>query len=403
MSSQKLERETRAAACPSYILQHYHSTGCCGGAFSFRAALMDPKKEPYLCTAPREFRETTAADIQLSLDDKRRGGGPRVGSFQEAIPGEGWQALPKYDFTTKSRSSAFNERMHVEWENHVDHILKNDGDLPVASVVAKAGFRSCAPCCRDMLALARPTGKTFIMVDLAENDRRGTFHFVTGDSYLPVPKEACEEQEVARLKDITLRAQSGEFQSSEDIRDAVLAGNFPIDKTAQALYASDPALLPPGVARGLTGRGLLEVLHGEHFARLTAEYGASILRDASSPMAQRQAVLICRARARAALAAAWKPHLKEVDVEAYANAAITPLLPEEPDAYLRTKLAKTLAPSLAAPPPPVASRGTRRRWARRGEGKAGKEAVHDDGVSTAVPEDDDAVSWQDMEDPDEDL
>ena len=26
----------------------------------------------------------------------------------------------------------------------------------------------------------------------------------------------------------------------------------------QALYASDPALLPPGSARGLAGRGLLE-------------------------------------------------------------------------------------------------------------------------------------------------
>ena len=42
------------------------------------------------------------------------------------------------------QGSAFNERMHVEWENHVDHILQNGGQLPTASVVAKAGFRSCA-------------------------------------------------------------------------------------------------------------------------------------------------------------------------------------------------------------------------------------------------------------------
>merc|ERR1712032_1302212 len=95
------------------------------------------------------------------------------GAFQETIPGASWQSLPKYDFTTNNRSTAFNERMHVEWENHVEHILQNGGELPLASVVAKAGFRSCAPCCRDMLALARPTGKTFIMVDLAEDDKRG--------------------------------------------------------------------------------------------------------------------------------------------------------------------------------------------------------------------------------------
>merc|ERR1719331_1472986 len=116
----------RPAACPSYILQHYHSTGCAGGAFSFRAAAMDPHKGLVLCREPREYRQTTLDDIQLSKSDKSRGGGPRVGPFQECIPGSEWRALPKYDFTTKNRSSAFNERMHVEWENHVDHILHND-------------------------------------------------------------------------------------------------------------------------------------------------------------------------------------------------------------------------------------------------------------------------------------
>merc|ERR1719253_91457 len=161
---------------------------------------MNPDKMLFMCTAPREYRETTMAHIQTSLDDKRRGGGPRVGPFQETIPGSGWQALPKYDFTTRHRSSAFNERMHVEWECHADHILEHNGELPVASVVAKAGFRSCAPCCRDMLALARPTGKTFIMVDLADDDNRGTFHFACGDKYLPIPKEALEQHQIDSLK-----------------------------------------------------------------------------------------------------------------------------------------------------------------------------------------------------------
>lgn len=161
-----------------------------------------------MCTEPREYRATTMEDIKTSKEDKRRGGGPRVGSFQECIPGERWTALPKYDFTTTRRSSAFNERMHVEWENHVDHILNNGGDLPTASVVAKAGFRSCAPCCRDMLALAQPTGKTFIMVDLAEDDRRGTFHFVTGEKYVPVPKEACDGTQLKELKAIVLKAKT---------------------------------------------------------------------------------------------------------------------------------------------------------------------------------------------------
>jgi hypothetical protein len=129
--------------------------------------MLDPKKDVYMCEEPREYRRTTMQDVQFSLDDKRRGGGPRVGPFQEAIPGDDWHALPKYDFTTRKRSTGFNERMHVEWENHVDHILANKGELPTASVVAKAGFRSCSPCCRDMLALARPTGKILIWVYFA--------------------------------------------------------------------------------------------------------------------------------------------------------------------------------------------------------------------------------------------
>merc|ERR1712093_536030 len=164
------------------------------------------------------------------------------GPFQECIPGDSWQALPKYDFTTKNRSCGYNERMHVEWENHVDHILSNDGELPTASVVAKAGFRSCAPCCRDMLALARPTGKTFIMVDLAEDDRRGTFHFVTGEKYVPVPKEACDGTQLTELKAIVIKAQDNQYESSQAIYDAVIAVGAPIDETAQALYLGDPAL-----------------------------------------------------------------------------------------------------------------------------------------------------------------
>merc|ERR1719379_1138799 len=183
---------------------------------------MDPRKDVYMCHEPREYRETDMNDIKVSKDDKRRGGGPRVGPFQQTIPGNAWQALPKYDFTTNHRSCAFNERMHVEWENHVDHILDNGGELPCASVVAKAGFRSCAPCCRDMLALARPTGKTFIMVDLAEDDKRGTFHFVTGDKYLPVPKEALGPQDLSTMKKIVSGAKDGLYESSEEIYNAIV-------------------------------------------------------------------------------------------------------------------------------------------------------------------------------------
>jgi len=336
---EKVHRQQRAASCKSFIVQHYHSTGCVGGAFSYRAAIMDPAKDLFLCQQPREYRATTLRDIHVSREDKRRGGGPRVGPFQPSIPGQYWEALPKYDFTTKNRSCAFNERMHVEWENHVDHILKNGGDLPTASVVAKAGFRSCAPCCRDMLALAQPTGKTFIMVDCAEDDERGTFHFVTGEKYLPVPKEDCNPDEVVALKKLVADAQDGRYSSSQAIHDAVLDLEVPIDVHGQALYLGDRALLPPNCAIGLRGTALLEVLHAEHFARLLAEYGASILRDTAQPPSQQETVRHCRARAARALVTAWRPHLVGlgIDLESYAAAAVAPLLSEEPVEYERAK------------------------------------------------------------------
>lgn len=334
------------ARLPSYIMQHYHSTGCAGGAFSWRAAMMDPNKRLFLCREPREYRLTTMSDIQRSKDDKRRGGGPRVGPFQECIPGEAWQSLPKYDMQTRRRSSAFNERMHVEWENHVDHILSNGGDLPIASVVAKAGFRSCAPCCRDMLALARPTGKTFIMVDLAEDDTRGTFHFVTADKYLPVPKEALEPGELEVLKKIVMNAQNGIYASSLAIYEAVASLGVPIDEQAQRMYLGDAALLPIGAGAHLTGAGLLEVLHAEHFARLSAEYGASIVRDPERPWEEVAAVLECRDRARRLLIAAWRPHLSGLALQrlgSYADAAVAPLLPESTREYLPLKRAAAAA------------------------------------------------------------
>lgn len=292
-----------------------------------------------------------------------------MGPFQEDIPGDGWEALPKYDFTTKNRSSAFNERMHVEWECHVDHILANGGELPATSVVAKAGFRSCAPCCRDMLALARPTGKAFIMVDLAEDDTRGTFHFVTGGNYLPVPKEACNSEQVRKLKKIVSEAQDGHYSSSEDLYDAVLQSGAPVDETAQALYLDDVALLPPGCGNHLRGSSLLEVLHAEHFARLTAEYGASIIRDENRPLEQHEAVRRCRARARQMLIAAWRPHLRDikVDLEAYASAAVSPLLPEHVSSYLKIKRA-AVAPRMHASAGVL--RGETRRWVAVGARKA---------------------------------
>merc|ERR1712183_239565 len=241
-----------------------------------------------------------------------------------------------YEFTTNNRSTAFNERMHVEWENHVEHILQNGGELPLASVVAKAGFRSCAPCCRDMLALARPTGKTFIMVDLAEDDKRGTFHFVTGDKYLPVPKEALGPHEVATMKQIVSGAQDGLYESSEAIYNAVVESGVPVDEAAQAMYLSDRALMPAEHVGELKGNGLLEVLHAEHFARLSAEYGASIMRDAKRPAVEQEAVLACRERAKQMLIAAWQPHIRDqtYPLDSYADAAVAPLLPEEPAAYL---------------------------------------------------------------------
>lgn len=347
--SMKAAYQDRARA-PSYIVQHYHSTGCAGGAFSWRAAMLDPKQPLTLCTERREYRSTTAADIQVSKDDKRRGGGPRVGPFQTCIPGEAWMALPKYDMNTKCRSSAFNERMHVEWENHVDHILANNGQLPVASVVAKAGYRSCSPCCRDMLALARPTGKTFIMVDLADDDRRGTFHFVTGDKYLPVPKELLDTQQLAAMKKVVSDAQNNLYTSSEAIYNAVLGSGVPIDEQAQEMYLGDSALMPARSAETLKGAELLKVLHAEHFARLTAEYGASILRDSNRSQKEIRAVLECRSLAKQMLVEAWKPILSGPALQrldAYADAAVRPLLPENNREYTQLKLASAATMKLS--------------------------------------------------------
>lgn len=349
----------------SFIMKHYHSTGCAGGAFSWRASKLDPHQDSYMCVEPREYRDTTMEDIKLSLDDRRRGGGPRVGPFQESIPGNGWRALPKYDMTTSKRSCAYNERMHVEWENHVDHILANGGTLPTASVVAKAGFRSCAPCCRDMLALARPTGKTFIMVDLAEDDTRGTFHFVCGDRYLPVPKEGCDLETVKALKKVTSMAQDNCYASSEEIYDAVVQVRAPIDAMAQDMYLKDQALLPPGCANHLRGVPLLEVLHAEHFARLLAEYGASIMRDASRPDDERRAVRRCRALAKERLVKAWASHVRGINLGLYAEAAVTPLLPEEVAAYANSSLRPNRALALPIPEAPMAAAGRKaQRWKR---------------------------------------
>jgi len=177
------------------------------------------------------------------------------------------------------------------------------------------------------------------MVDCAEDDGRGTFHFVTGDEYLPVPKEACRPDEVSALKRLVADAQDNKYTSSRAIYDAVLDLEVPIDIDAQALYLSDRALLPPKCATGLRGSALLEVLHAEHFARLPAEYGASILRDEARPPSQQEAVRRCRARAAKALVTAWQPHLVGfgIDLEAYAAAAVAPLLPEDPLDYERLK------------------------------------------------------------------
>lgn len=374
---------------------------------------MDPRKAMFVCQEPREYRATNLRDIEVSKEDKRRGGGPRVGPFQENIPGTSWEALPKYDYTTRNRSSAFNERMHVEWENHVDHILARGGELPVASVVAKAGFRSCAPCCRDMLALARPTGKAFIMVDLAEDDERGTFHFVVGDEYLPVPKEACNPLEVAALKKVVAAAQVGHYGSGRDLYEAVVGVGAPVDEAAQAFYMGDKALMPSGCAMHLKGTALLQVLHAEHFARLVAEYGASIMRDAVRPAKQKDAVLQCRVRAKRTLMDAWAPHLAGwgIDLEAYAAAAVAPLLPEDPSDYVQSRRSLrvqrhvgSLAPRLTAARLQAVNENEQspelplkvpHRWtgaARRHRSRDARSACS--GVSTAAP-DDAASAWSD--------
>merc|ERR1719210_2369753 len=103
----------------------------------------------------------------------------------------------------------------------------------------------------------------------------------------------------------------------------------PVDEAAQSAYLGDQALLPSGCAAHLKGNALIEVLHAEHFARLPAEYGASILRDVTRPRIQQEAIRRCRARAAKALVTAWQPHLVGlgVDLEAYAAAAVAPLLP----------------------------------------------------------------------------
>lgn len=403
-------RPQKVAPSRSFILQHYHSTGCAGGAFSWRAALMNPEKALVMCTERREYRQTTIQDVQISKEDKRRGGGPRVGPFQMSIPGAFWKALPKYDFTTRKRSSAFNERMHVEWENHVDHILQNGGELPTASVVAKAGFRSCAPCCRDMLALAHPTGKTFIMVDLAEDDERGTFHFVMGDQYIPVPKEACSLEEVAKLKKVVQRAQDGMYASTEAIHAAVKELNVPVDEVAQAMYLKDPALLPAGCARNLQGTALLKVLHAEHFARLAAEYGASILRNVASTATQQQAIQNCRKRAYQMILDAWGPCMfkSKIDLRAYAVAAISPLLPEDPTQYGKHRRTVYVQPMLPLTCNRVqqmkgipATVSSKHHLSTSFQSKS----VADDNVSLAdastVAPDDTVASLSDCEDPEE--
>mmetsp|Transcript_8836 Transcript_8836/g.19410 ORF Transcript_8836/g.19410 Transcript_8836/m.19410 type:complete len:449 (-) Transcript_8836:64-1410(-) len=362
----------------SFIVQHYHSTGCAGGAFCWRAAMLDPEQPLVACMEPREYRATTAKDISLSVQDKRRGGGPRVGPFQAELPGSGWLALPKYDFTTRQRSTAFNERMHVEWESHVDHVLRAGGELPTASVTAKAGFRSCAPCLRDMMGLAAATGKSLIMVDLADDDTRGTFHFVLGDRYVPIPKEGLDQQQVSALKGIVLAAQAGTYPSTGAIAAAVEELGLPVDSKAQALYARE-RLLPSGCAEGLRGEALLRVIHAEHFARLPAEYGASILRDRTATAEQRQRVLLCRKKARTELLEAWRSALPSLSLsllEPYATAAIAPLLTEDIDDYetLRRRGILPAATSIILDvQPSVAASGQGRRWGGSRMGEAAGE------------------------------
>merc|ERR1712100_965697 len=110
------------------------------------------------------------------------------------------------------------------------------------------------------------------------------------------------------------------------------------------MYLGDSALLPAGAGAHLHGTALMEVLHAEHFARLSAEYGASIIRDAQRPGAQHDAIYSCRARAKQMLMAAWRPHLKsaDVDLDEYASNAVAPLLPDDPLTYLRFKQSGTV-------------------------------------------------------------
>jgi len=243
------------------------------------------------------------------------------------------------------------------------------------------------------------------MVDLAEDDKRGTFHFVTGDKYLPVPKEALGPHDLATMKRIASGAQDGLYESSEAIYNAVVESGVPVDEVAQAMYLSDPALIAAEHVGELKGNGLLEVLHAEHFARLSAEYGASIMRDAQRPVAEQEAVLACRERAKQMLIAAWQPHIRNqtFPLDTYADAAVTPLLPEEPATYLPLqRAARTLRYTLkklqvidetteAAAPVP---------WSACGLDT--KKAEDDDstsvaGASTAMPDD----GASDREDPED--
>merc|ERR1739844_540529 len=99
---------------------------------------------------------------------------------------------------------------------------------------------------------------------------------------------------------------------SQDIYDAVMDLGVPIDEAVQTMYLSDRALLPSGCAAHLKCYSLIEVLHAEHFARLPAEYGASILRDATRPQIQQETIRQCRDRAKQMLIATWGAHVKGV-------------------------------------------------------------------------------------------
>jgi hypothetical protein len=219
------------------------------------------------------------------------------------------------------------------------------------------------------------------MVDLAEDDKRGTFHFVTGDEYLPVPKEACTPDEVLVLKRIVADAQAGVYLTSEAIHDSVIQSGAPIDESARQLYLGDRALLPAGCGSILKGKPLLEILHAEHFARLCAEYGASIIRDTERPPAQQQAIQKCRLKAKHMLIEAWQQHIQDVsiDLEAYASAAVAPLLPESSSEYSKMKRLATVPRPLGMPSDMTlktrSERDERRRWGT-GSGRENKSQMH---------------------------